>query len=463
MKPSRLLKTKKSSLLEIYKQLFPYVQQFYPEMGVLGISNCISSLGIAQDLFGLDQAVDGFSDLMNSLMERLVEERSNAKLQYLVLGLNYAVDHQFENKERINTLLEEVLKHPIEDFRRWSTSYMLKVFAKVDPVNYEQMHRFIVHFIKKFGLTQINNEISFVYLMMAAAKSRYHIDQVDTMISRLLTRSQSLSPSLLLLMAEIVANQTLKFEFKETLASKIGNFVTRVDGATCEVSQLVDLVYYISSVNCKQYELQSLVDECLQRIQNVDVLSDEQKIRLWWAKLFSQTYGQEIVWLDTLMEICKNAQVLYNRDKVLKVREDEFVQEVFESIKKFYPEAQCGVLIQDDELLISILVEEGGKKVAIEPRSYDKLLKGEPYLLLGTLQSELSVCEKLGYCIVVVTEHQWRENGKEDTLQRIKGCLEGNYTNLRNAQDQMVLSFKLNQQQENIQGTETEAKSINDD
>eukprot|EP01026_Neomeris_dumetosa_P044117 TRINITY_DN3708_c0_g1_i6.p2 TRINITY_DN3708_c0_g1~~TRINITY_DN3708_c0_g1_i6.p2 ORF type:complete len:169 (-),score=22.97 TRINITY_DN3708_c0_g1_i6:237-743(-) len=112
---------------------------------------------------------------------------------------------------------------------------------------------------------------------------------------------------------------------------------------------------------------------------------------------------------------------------------DQFLQEVYKIIQTKHPDAKMGVLSPSEELVISILVEQGDYRVAVEPRTLENLLVNEPYDLLGIKQMELEVLKYEGLRVLFVSQKRWQmeENYQQDILNQLDTLL-----NDKNVDDQ---------------------------
>eukprot|EP01026_Neomeris_dumetosa_P042434 TRINITY_DN35377_c0_g2_i1.p2 TRINITY_DN35377_c0_g2~~TRINITY_DN35377_c0_g2_i1.p2 ORF type:complete len:124 (+),score=7.85 TRINITY_DN35377_c0_g2_i1:103-474(+) len=83
------------------------------------------------------------------------------------------------------------------------------------------------------------------------------------------------------------------------------------------------------------------------------------------------------------------------------------VEKVYRVLKTVFPTAVMGVLIENAQLQIKIVVSKGGQRVAVEVLTSGMYTISKPRTILGTTSSYLNCLQALGFNVVPVSYLEW--------------------------------------------------------
>eukprot|EP01024_Parvocaulis_polyphysoides_P031808 TRINITY_DN28645_c0_g1_i4.p1 TRINITY_DN28645_c0_g1~~TRINITY_DN28645_c0_g1_i4.p1 ORF type:complete len:362 (+),score=76.58 TRINITY_DN28645_c0_g1_i4:88-1173(+) len=349
---------------------------------------------------------------MQKLAERSVEILDEFVLDDLMKIL-YVLSYDPElHKNEFEILLKKAKEADLRLFNKFNGQDMSLILTNLKSTDVNYINKYLDSMVDKFF-----NEIRKVFvgnIAYTATQLRVKNQKTIDYIQLFMEGNKQFNGFVLTEFSELVATFVQDPDEKITMINGISNMMDQF-GETYWIRDLVKILYCVAAMKAPIEKIDQIKDLLMKKLENnFDQLSSEQLRNLRWVQIFCESQNQQVDFPEELVQLSKNAQKQFIQNQIEQIKNDQFVGEVFEKVKGSYSEAGCGVEISDGDLLVSILLENGGKKFAIEPLSSDKFVltenESEQQDLVGIKQSELDVISSKGYQVVPVSESKWSDN-----------------------------------------------------
>eukprot|EP01025_Chloroclados_australasicus_P015545 TRINITY_DN1746_c0_g1_i5.p1 TRINITY_DN1746_c0_g1~~TRINITY_DN1746_c0_g1_i5.p1 ORF type:complete len:585 (-),score=48.84 TRINITY_DN1746_c0_g1_i5:61-1815(-) len=410
------LNIRQNQLFGIFFILVELMIMHVNSMEPQAVSNCMWSLAKASQFLGISAEDEELVNVFNLLCARswlLLHKLKPVDFANILWAM---AKLQFINGFQWSDFLIASTQFDVEDYKPQDVSNFLLVMALRQQYNTEINLNAVLHFVecsKRYLHEMKSQEIANLIWSLKVLRF-YDQDVIDAI-------------------EEIIIDNKLQFKNQEIsiIAYSLANFgVTRKDEVVQELvnqiklnsfrnsQQYGNIIYGLSLLNCRLEIVQDFVNFMIQEDFKFRKLEfrKEGLCQIRRASIFYGSMGQKLTLPKNICYVCKEKQRLEIMER--KSKNYQFLEQVFTFIQLRYPHAQKRVSIQGGEMVVSIKIIKGLRRVAVEPRTQASYFSNFPLQLTQISQAHLDILELLGWNVVVVQQLRWNEKGYRELILR---------------------------------------------
>eukprot|EP01025_Chloroclados_australasicus_P038756 TRINITY_DN4003_c0_g3_i1.p1 TRINITY_DN4003_c0_g3~~TRINITY_DN4003_c0_g3_i1.p1 ORF type:complete len:596 (-),score=76.13 TRINITY_DN4003_c0_g3_i1:97-1806(-) len=412
---TKLLKTRQSSsdsqdrqaIGNVYGILFQLFQSKGSEMSPRSLANCLYSVGKMVDTFPLSMydgaRVDQVFEELCLHAARAVDDMTGTGICQSVWAMGKL---QYHNEYHMNKFITTAIEKK-DDLKMSHIATMLlamayakfnepKLIAKLIKLIQQQYQQQLSHLF--------DNQI-YANILWALQELRYHDKDFQLFLEKLLLEqkfqftSQQLNNVIYNFVEFGVKNQ------ENVLQILVDQFLNIQSHLSCNFSAFI---YALSVFGFSQQQTQLIMDKYFEQNQNqLEQIDKKDIFRIKKAQFQYLSRKQNLILPPKFQEFCQNFNFSDNLHK------NQFLDVVHEFVKQKYKNCQKRLIQQDGnlEIMIAILDEEAGQKVAVVPFSAYEYSINKPKKLLGRGKIYVNLLKAYGWHVIQVSALDW-ENGR---------------------------------------------------